>query len=123
MGFGVVIYERQILSLGCGVGAFHVVIVDLHGLLVNGSVGVVCSLGVLCSSNHSGTVLIVDRVMASVEIDLLQPRINRLALQRQHPENAFMNAAQRFLADESLQRLDAQRKLTDGERPFSRKPS
>ena len=74
-------------------------------------------------SSQSGTVLIVDQVVAFVETDLLQPRINRLALQRQHPENAFMNAAQRFLADESLQRLNAQGKLPDGERPFSRKPS
>jgi len=38
--FGVVVDERQVLSLGCGVGAFHGGIVDGRGLLVNGSVRV-----------------------------------------------------------------------------------
>ena len=36
-----------------------------------------------------------------------QSRIDRLTLQREHPEDAFVNAAKRLAADEALQALDA----------------
>jgi len=36
----------------------------------------------------------------------LQTRIDRLALKGEDTENAFMDAAKRFLADESLQSFD-----------------
>ena len=45
----------------------------------------------------------------------LKPRIDRLALKRQHPENAFVDAAQRFTRDETLERLMAEGELPDGE--------
>jgi hypothetical protein len=35
-----------------------------------------------------------------------QPRIDRLALERQDTEDALVNSAQRLLADESFERLD-----------------
>ena len=41
----------------------------------------------------------------------LQPGIDRLALQRQHAEDAFMHAPQRRAVDESLQPLVAEREL------------
>jgi hypothetical protein len=41
--FGVVVDERQVLPLRFCKGAFHVGIVDARGLLVNGSVWMVCS--------------------------------------------------------------------------------
>ena len=37
MEFGVVVDERQVLSLSCGVGAFHVDIFVGRGVLVNES--------------------------------------------------------------------------------------
>src|SRR5436305_12279157 len=40
-----------------------------------------------------------------------QSRINRLALQRQHPEDALMDPAERLRADEPFQSFDAQGKL------------
>ena len=42
-----------------------------------------------------------------------QPRIDWLTFQREHAEDALMDAAQGFLADESFQPLDAQGELSD----------
>ena len=44
-----------------------------------------------------------------------QPRINRFALQGQHAEDALMNSAQWFLADESLQSFDPQGEFPQGQ--------
>lgn len=46
----------------------------------------------------------------------LQPRVYRLALERQHRERALVNAAKWLLADEALETLDAQSELAEGER-------
>src|SRR5262245_31759985 len=42
---------------------------------------------------------------------ILQPRIDRVALQGQYAEDTLMHAAQWFLMHESLQSFQAQRKL------------
>jgi len=44
----------------------------------------------------------------------LQPRVHRLALQRQHAEDALVDAAEGFAADEALERLDAEGELAQG---------
>jgi hypothetical protein len=41
-----------------------------------------------------------------------QPRIDRLALERQDTEDALVNPAERLFADESFERLDPERELT-----------
>jgi hypothetical protein len=46
---------------------------------------------------------------------ILQPGIHGLALQRQHPEHALVNAPQRLAPDEPLERLDAERELAERE--------
>ena len=43
-------------------------------------------------------------------------RIDGFAFQRQHAEDAFVNPAQGFLVDETLQRLDAQGEFAHGQR-------
>ena len=48
----------------------------------------------------------------------LQARINGLAFESQDAENGFMNAAQRFLVDESLQSFDTERKFAKRQRAF-----
>ncbi len=50
-----------------------------------------------------------------------QPRVDRLALQRQHAEHALVDAAQRLAADEALERLDAERELAQGQRALARR--
>src|SRR5206468_10667712 len=50
---------------------------------------------------------------------VLQPRIDRLALQGQYPENALVDPSQWFLADESLQPLDTESERAQGEGPRS----
>src|SRR5436190_11745151 len=45
----------------------------------------------------------------------LQARIDRLALERQDPEDTLVDAAQRLAADEALERLDPEGKLPDGQ--------
>lgn len=45
-------------------------------------------------------------------------RIHGFALQRQNTKDAFMRPAQRFFADEPLQRLNPEREFTAGERPL-----
>src|SRR5687768_10152825 len=49
---------------------------------------------------------------------LLQPWVNRLALQRQHAEDALVHPPQRFAPDESGQGLDAQGELAERQRPL-----
>ncbi len=48
---------------------------------------------------------------------LLEPRVHPLALQREDPEDALVDAAQRLAADEPLQPLDAERELPQSQRP------
>src|SRR5437660_788050 len=62
------------------------------------------------------------RATASPELVILEPRINGLAFESQDAENGFMNAAQRFLVDESLQSFDTKRKFAKRQRAFGRKP-
>ena len=45
-----------------------------------------------------------------------QSRIHRLALQREHAEHTLVDAPQRLVSHEPLQRLDAERELTERER-------
>ena len=49
-----------------------------------------------------------------------EPRIDRLALQSEHAEDAFVHPPQRFAFDEAMQRFQAERELAQGERPASR---
>lgn len=53
---------------------------------------------------------------------LLQPRIDRLALERKHLEDALVHAAQRFLTDEAIERLYAQGELTRRQRALAAEP-
>src|SRR5262249_41738160 len=48
--------------------------------------------------------------------DKLQPRIDRLAFERQDAEDAFVDAPQRLAADEPLERLDPQGEFAERER-------
>jgi hypothetical protein len=45
----------------------------------------------------------------------LQSRVNRFAFEREDAEDALVDTAQRFVADEAFQRLDAERKLPQRE--------
>src|SRR4051812_24171408 len=45
-----------------------------------------------------------------------EPRVDRLALEREHAEAALVHAAERLAADEPLERLDAERELAHRER-------
>jgi len=45
----------------------------------------------------------------------LEPGVDRLAFQGQHPEDALVYAVQRLVPDEPLQRLDAEPELADRE--------
>ena len=47
---------------------------------------------------------------------MLQPRIDRIALQRQHTEHGFVDLGQRLAGDEASQRLLAKQEFADGER-------
>jgi len=44
-----------------------------------------------------------------------QARINRLTLKRQYTEDALVDTAQGFVANETLQRLDPQGKFSQGQ--------
>ena len=55
------------------------------------------------SIGHEGLVLILT----------LQSRVNRFALQGENAEDAFMNPAERFSPDETLQGFDAQSELSE----------
>jgi len=48
-----------------------------------------------------------------------QPRIDRLALHREDTEHAFVDAVERLAAHESVERLDAEPELADGERALA----
>src|SRR5262249_22214791 len=52
----------------------------------------------------------------------LQPRINGLALEREHAEHAFVDPPERFALNESLQSLDSERKLAKRKRPLAGQP-
>lgn len=45
----------------------------------------------------------------------LQPRIDRLTLQREYSEHTLVNSSQRFTPDETPERLNPQRKLPDSQ--------
>src|SRR6516164_7434468 len=47
-----------------------------------------------------------------------EPRIDRLAFQREHTEHAFMHAAQRLALDEPVQRFEPERELANGQPAF-----
>ena len=51
-----------------------------------------------------------------VERTMSQSRIDRLAFEREHAENAFVDLSQRLAADEPLERLDPQGELGQGKR-------
>src|ERR1700709_2084704 len=53
----------------------------------------------------------------------LQPRIDRLALQGQDTEHAFVNAPQGLTAREALQPFDPEGELPQGERALPRQPA
>ncbi len=48
-------------------------------------------------------------------VSALQARVDGLALEGQHAEDALVDAAQGFPSDEALQRLDAEREFANGE--------
>ena len=54
------------------------------------------------------------------QVDLLQPRIDRLALQREDAEHALVNASERLSLDEALESFDAQRELAQRQRSLPR---
>src|SRR5690242_12803857 len=54
-------------------------------------------------------------------LDLLsEARVDRLAFQRQHPEDALVDAPQRLHPREALQRLDTERELAQRQRALCR---
>jgi len=56
-----------------------------------------------------------ERVVTLGPTGCLQPRVHGFALQREDAEDALMHPAQRLLADEPLQALDAQGELPESE--------
>ncbi len=58
--------------------------------------------------------------MFAANLDRLESGIDRLAFERQHSEDAFVNAAEWFVIDEALQCFDSQREFTSGERSLAR---
>ena len=48
----------------------------------------------------------------------LQPGVDGLAFERQHAEDAFVHAMERFIADEAFEGFDAEAELSDGEAVF-----
>src|SRR6266446_3058499 len=53
----------------------------------------------------------------------LQPGVDRLALQGEHPEYAFVHPIQRLAPHKSLERLDAQCEFSKRQRPLDRETS
>jgi hypothetical protein len=53
----------------------------------------------------------------------LQPRVHRLAIECEHGEDALVDAVERFALDESMQGLEPERVLADGERALRPKPA
>ena len=45
----------------------------------------------------------------------LQPRVDRFALHREHPEDAFVDPVERLAPDEPVERLYPEPELADGE--------
>ena len=52
-----------------------------------------------------------------------KPRIDRLALEREHTEDALVHAAKRLAADEPFESFDSERGLADGERALAAEPA
>src|SRR5690349_5399635 len=71
------------------------------------------------SDRETKRVQILQSRAAWSAVHASQSRIHRLALQRQHAENALVNPPQGLAADESLQRLDAECELPLGQRPLA----
>ena len=53
----------------------------------------------------------------------LQPRVDGLALEREHGEHALVHAVERLAAHEALERLDAEAELAGGERALAAEPA
>ena len=53
----------------------------------------------------------------------LEPRVDRLALQGQHAEDALVDAAQGLVADEPLQPFDSERELAMGQPALAGQPA
>jgi len=62
-------------------------------------------------------------VFSSSEGTASKARIDWFALEGEHAEHAFVDAAQRLAADETLEPLDPQGELPNSQRPFRRKPA
>ena len=52
-----------------------------------------------------------------------EPRVDRLALEREDAEDALVDAAERLAAHEALERFDAERELAQRERSLRREPA
>src|SRR5215211_1727747 len=59
------------------------------------------------------------RLRTSSRADRSQARIDGLALEGEHAEDALVDAAKRLVADESLEGLDAERELANRQRPLA----
>ena len=53
---------------------------------------------------------------------LLQPRVDRLAFERKHGENAFVDAAKRLAGNETVEGFQPLGELADGERALGAQP-
>ena len=65
-------------------------------------------------SSMSASNLDVQRMTGMVTLPSLQPRIDRLALQGQHAEDALVDTAKRLLTHEAFEALDAEGELPQG---------
>ena len=52
---------------------------------------------------------------AAIYFAILEARVNRLAFESQDTEDTFMDAAKRFLPDESLQGFNTQSEFAEGQ--------
>jgi hypothetical protein len=68
-------------------------------------------------SASDGAVRFGHRGAADREVQL-KSRIDRFALEREHPEDALVHAPKRLVAHEALEPFDAERKLAQRERTF-----
>lgn len=59
----------------------------------------------------------------ALEVCFSQPRVHRLALEREHTEDALVHAPHRLAPDETLERLDAERELAQCERALAAEPA
>ena len=68
------------------------------------------------AASHDDAGVKSDAAAADSPPTSLEPRIHRLALEREHPEHALVNAPQRLLPHKPLEPLDAERELPQRER-------